>query len=253
MQRCDEAFLLGIQELGEADLILTLLVDGVGTVRGVARSARRSRRRFGGSLEPMSRVRLHWFRKEGRDLHRVQSLELATSFAAMQADPAVQAACSVLAEITRTVCREDDDDPRAFRLLGAVLNALRDGLDPWSAVRYFEYWMLRLHGLVPDLSVCTGCLRDVRTGSACVLRNAEGVVCRSCVREAGTEARELTGAERRFLDAAAGLAPAEMAPFHNGARSGGALDWLLRGSLEAFAERSFRSYRHLRSLTAGGA
>jgi DNA repair protein RecO (recombination protein O) len=253
MQRCDEAFLLGIQELGDADLILTLLVEGAGTVRGVARSARRSRRRFGGSLEPMSRVRLHWFRKAGRDLHRIESMELVESYAAMQADPAVQAACSVVAEVTRTLCRENDDDPRIFRLVGAVLDALGQGIGPWVAVRYFEYWMLRLHGLLPDLASCRSCARDLRSEPACVTRSPDGLLCRTCARDAGAEARELTAAERRLLSGAAELPPEEMAGHGDGARAGGGLDWLLRGGLESFSEKTLRSYRHLGSMTAGGA
>ena len=44
----DEAYVLTTQELGEADLIVTLLAEHHGKVRAVARSARRSRRRFGG-------------------------------------------------------------------------------------------------------------------------------------------------------------------------------------------------------------
>jgi hypothetical protein len=34
------------------------------------------------------------------------------------------------------------------------------------------------------------------------------------------------------------------------ARPGGALEALLLGALQAFAERSFRSYRHLKALGA---
>ena len=121
------------------------------------------------------------------------------------------------------------------------------------AVRYFEYWMLRLHGLLPDLSSCGSCARDLRPEPVWVTRSADGMLCRSCVRDAGSEARELTAAERRCLAAAAELPPAEMVRHADGARDGGGLDWLLRGALESFSERKLRSYRHLGSMTAGGA
>jgi len=55
-QRRDEAYVLGTSELGEADLIVTLLSEQHGRVRGVAASARKSRRRFGGAVDPMTRV-----------------------------------------------------------------------------------------------------------------------------------------------------------------------------------------------------
>ena len=81
----DEAFVLRTQELGEADLIVTLLTEHHGQVRAVARSARRSRRRFGGVLEPMTRVRAAWTEREGRDLHGLDEIEARRSFAEMQA------------------------------------------------------------------------------------------------------------------------------------------------------------------------
>ena len=67
----DESFALRTTPLGEADLLVVLLAREAGKVRGVARSARRSRKRFGGALQPLSRVRAAWTVKPGRDLHRL--------------------------------------------------------------------------------------------------------------------------------------------------------------------------------------
>ena len=149
-RRSDEAYVLRTQALGEADLIVTLLAEHAGRLRGVAASAKRSRRRFGGALDPMTRVRAAWVEREGRDLHRIESLEPARSFSSMQSEPATQAACAALAEIAGALASEEEPDPKGFRLLGAVLESLEGGLDPWVAVRYFEYWTLRLHGVLPE-------------------------------------------------------------------------------------------------------
>lgn len=250
MQRSNDAYLLGTQPLGEADLILTLLVEGEGIVRGVARSARRSRKRFGGALEPLSRVTLHWTYREGRDLHRIDSLDLTRSFADMQSDPAVQAACAVISEITRILSRENDDDPRVFRLLGAVLDALRGGLDPWAGVRYFEVWMLRLHGLLPDLRECGACRRPLEKRRAFVPRSGDALLCSRCAAEAGVRCRALARDERALLAAVLGEPPAEIAGRDRAARPGGALDWLLKDVIEGFAERALNTYRHLAVVTA---
>ncbi len=50
----DEAFVLDTRELGEADLIVTLFGQEHGKIRAVAPAARKSRRRFGGLLEPLT-------------------------------------------------------------------------------------------------------------------------------------------------------------------------------------------------------
>jgi DNA repair protein RecO (recombination protein O) len=247
-QRRDEAYVLGTSALGEADLIVTLLAEHRGRVRGVAASARKSRRRFGGALEPLTRVTAAWVEREGRDLHRIESLEPLRSFARMQADPAVQAACAVLAEITGAVVREEQSDPTTFRLLGSVLEALEGGLPPWTAVRYAEYWLLKLHGVLPDLERCAACgepfaERDLRAAGG-----ADGLLCRRCPKP--PHAALLTAADREALAAFQTRPPSDLTIDPAASRPGGALDALLRGSLQAFAERTFRTYRHLRAAGA---
>ncbi len=248
-QRHDEAYVLGTHELGDADLIVTLLAEQAGRVRGVAPSARKSRRRFGGALEPMTRVRASWVEREGRELHRIESLEMGRSYATMQADPAVHAACAVFCELGAAVAREGEADPKTFRLLGAVLESLESGLDPWVAVRYFEFWVLRLHGLLPDPSACSACGRSLAEEDPAVAIAGEGVRCVGCARTAGRAGRALTAADRAFLMAATILPPTRMGAHRQEARPGGALEEFLKGSLESFVERRFRTYRHLQAAT----
>ena len=52
-----EAIVLRTYPLREADLLVTLFTRAEGKVRGVARSAKKSKRRFGGALEPLTYVR----------------------------------------------------------------------------------------------------------------------------------------------------------------------------------------------------
>jgi DNA repair protein RecO (recombination protein O) len=248
-QATDDAYVLGTNELGEADLLVTLLAENAGQVRGVAASARRSRRRFGGALEPLTRVRARWVEKEGRELARIASLDLVRSYAAMQSDPAKLAACAVLAELARATTREGQADPGVFRLLGAVLEALERGTDPWVVVRYFEYWLLRLLGVLGDLGSCSRCGRPLARNAAWVSSHGQ-LRCSRCSREGGGTVRKLTAGAWSFLDAARRLPPAATDPHRGAARPGGCLEALLRGALEAFAERRFRTYRHLEAMTA---
>ena len=70
-------------------------------------------------------------KKPGRDLHRLDAVESLRSFAQMQAEPVRQAACAVVAEISRTFAHEGQADEDTFRLVGAVLDAIESGRDPW--------------------------------------------------------------------------------------------------------------------------
>jgi DNA repair protein RecO (recombination protein O) len=246
-QRRDEAYVLGTSELGEADLIVTLLAEHHGRVRGVGASARKSRRRFGGALAPMTRVAASWVERDGRELHRIERLEPVKSFADMQSDPACQAAVAVLCEITAAIVRDEQPEAETFRLLGAVLTALESGLHPWLAVRYAEYWTLKLHGVLPDLSHCGGCGEPFAASATRWAASASGLLCSRCPKPEG--AALLGPADLAALAAFDGTAPGALAVPADRARPSGALETLLRGTLEAFAERSFRSYRHLRAAT----
>jgi DNA repair protein RecO (recombination protein O) len=61
-----EAVVLRTYPLREADLLVTLFTRAEGKVRGVARAAKKSQRRFGGALEPLTYVRAFYEDRERR-------------------------------------------------------------------------------------------------------------------------------------------------------------------------------------------
>jgi len=228
---------------------VSLLAERNGRVRGVARAARKSRKRFGGLLEPLTRVRATWSEKEGRELHRLDALEGVRSFATMQAEPVLQAACAVLAELSEAYSRDGHSEGRSFKLLGAVLDALEHGAEPLAVVRYFEYWTLRLHGLMPELSTCSLCSAALPSAEPVRIVRRQGVLCRTCLAAAGEAGQLLTRPAREFLDSARRNPPSGLPESTAAVRPGGVLEALLLGTLESFAERLFRTYRHLSAMT----
>jgi DNA repair protein RecO (recombination protein O) len=246
--RHDEAYVLRTQALGEADVIVTLLARRHGKVRGVARSARKSRRRFGGTLEPLTHVRAAWTEKEGRELHRIDALDGVRSFAAMQADPLRQAACAVVAELADLFAHDEQPDDDTFRLLGAVLEAMEGRDSPLELLRYFEYWTLRLHGLLADTGHCAAC-GDPFPADRSAWVGADGSLhCRRCHAQAPEGARRIGPVERRFLALLRRTPPGELPEAAREARPGGAPATMLRRSIESFAERRLRTYRHLERI-----
>jgi DNA repair protein RecO (recombination protein O) len=242
----DEAYVLRTQELGENDLIVGLFTRAHGKVRGVARSARKSRRRFGGALAPLTHVRVAWVESAQRELHRLDAMECLRSFASMQSDPRIQATCAVFCEVSEAFVHEGQADEKAFKLLGAVLTALESGRDAWGLVRYFEYWMLRIHGLLPDLDSCSSCGRGLRRRRV----DANGRIgCNSCMRGESVPGRTIAPADLAFLESARQRPPESIVATGVRLGSGGALEFLLRGTLESFAEKRFRTYRHLRAAS----
>ena len=142
----------------EADQIVSLLTRDAGRIRGVAKSAARSRRRFGGALEPMTHVRAHYVVRPRQDLVRLDSFEIIRSPLSDPVDYGRVAALSFYGEVLEEMLPENDPQDAVFRLLLSVLAETRVGAI-WLPITYFALWMTRLMGWLPDLGRCTLCRR----------------------------------------------------------------------------------------------
>src|ERR1700751_956732 len=77
--RESEAIVLRTYPMREADLLVTLLTRAEGKVRGVARSAKKSKRRFGGALAWVTYVRAYYDVRERQELVRLDACEVLES------------------------------------------------------------------------------------------------------------------------------------------------------------------------------
>jgi DNA repair protein RecO (recombination protein O) len=242
--RIAEAFLLRTGSLGESDLLVTLFTREQGKIKGVARAARKSRKRFGGALEPATHVQVRFMEKEGRDLVQIQDLEIVRSYFEMQREPAVAATCAYLCEVAEQFAREEEVDELFFRLLGSVLDGLEQGVDPFLAARYFELWTCRIQGLLPDLRNCAACERPLDDGARYEPRHGE-LRCRGCAGDASgavSVGAEVLGVARQML--AQPVTALNAAP-----RAAQGLGRLALAILMQFVERPFVSRRVLEEMT----
>jgi DNA repair protein RecO (recombination protein O) len=148
-----EALVLRTYKLGEADRIVVFLTRDRGKKRGVAPNARKSRKRFGAALEPLTEVRVSYFEKERRDLVGLNYAEPVRS-PLSSPSPEALGYSHYFAELIDEWAAEADVDERLFRLGTSALEALVSGTQMDALARYFECWLLRLQGVYPaDLSV----------------------------------------------------------------------------------------------------
>jgi DNA repair protein RecO (recombination protein O) len=180
MPLCEtEALVLRTYRLGEADKIVSLLTRQFGRLRAVAAGAQRPKSRYGGTLEPLSYVRLWIFERENRDLLRINSAELAESFFSMQKDYRIQIAAQYVAEAAEKFLPDRETNDRVFRLLLAVLRAIKRTGEVNRPLIYFNYWLLRLGGFLPDFGVCASCGAGLET-SGYYAAGAHGLACGDC-------------------------------------------------------------------------
>jgi DNA repair protein RecO (recombination protein O) len=240
-----EAFVLQSRPLGEADRIVTFLTRTAGKLRGVAKGARRSRRRFGSSLELLSRVRVTYFERERSDLVRIDGADLLESFYRLQEDPVRGAVLACCAEIADAFTREAQEDEAFFRLLHAVLRAVGGGLHLDWAARYFELWTLRLHGVLPPLDSCSGCAVDLRSSGGRYDRRSAGLLCGRCRPASGLSVppAALQAARAIFT-----LAPAALSGRPASPAALNPLAALAEGIFLEVTERRFKSYEVLKQI-----
>ncbi len=199
-----EAIVLRTYPLREADLLVTLFTRLEGKVRGVARSAKKSKRRFGGALEPLTYVRAYYEDRERMDLARLDSCEVLESPLATEVTYLRAVALGHVAEVLDELLPDREANDAVFRLALSVLARLR-GSDVWMPITYFDLWMTRLMGYLPDFSECMTCGRALNGNRAFFHALADGLMCAEDKRLASSE----MSAESRTLAAQMFRSPVE--------------------------------------------
>src|SRR5580700_3668655 len=116
-----EAVVLRTWPVHESDLIVSLFSREHGRIKGIAKAALKSRKRFGGALEPMTVARAWFVERPGQELARLDQLEIMRSPLSAPVDQARLTVLSFFAEVLEEALPERDPQETVFRLLVSVL------------------------------------------------------------------------------------------------------------------------------------
>ena len=168
---------------GEADRILHLYSQDRGRIGAIAKGVRRVKSRFGGRLEPMSRVNLV-LRQGSGELCTVTAADTVHAHARLrERRDALERATAACDAVLRLLDASEANRP-AYNLLCREL-ALLDA-DPATATRAhalaFRMKLLLAAGFTPELASCASCGEPEDLGAFSA--SAGGVVCPAC--EAGS-------------------------------------------------------------------
>ena len=145
---------------GESDKILTFFTRDFGKVRGIAKGARRSRKRFQNALGLFSHLRLIFFDREGMGLMRVESCDISHSFPRIREDLKKICYGNYYLELINEMAGERERNSDAFDLLLSFLLTLETMAPQEGQLRMFEARMLSLFGYRPGMRRCGVCKRD---------------------------------------------------------------------------------------------
>jgi len=153
----EQGVVLRSSKLGEADKIVTVMTQGSGKVRAVAKGIRKTTSRFGARLEPFTHVSLMVYRGRGA-LDTVSQAEIIDPFRSLRADLGLFAAGETMLEAVDKVAEEHERNVRLFMLLLTGMRALdARPTDAAAVAESFLLKLLSLSGFHPSLRACAVC------------------------------------------------------------------------------------------------
>lgn len=178
------AIMLRRVNYGDFDLIVTFLTLTKGKISVIAKSAKKSTKRFSGILELFSLLELVCRSPHRKGLPVLEEAVLKQPFGGIRTDVLKMAYASYWAEIINTWMEDNQRDDRLYHLLVYVLGAL-DASRISAAVLsiLFQMRFLNLAGLSPQLAGCRICNRDMeRVGGELLTVDLSqgGIVCDRC-------------------------------------------------------------------------
>jgi len=176
-----EAVVIRTYNLAEADKIVVCLTRKAGLVRAVAKGARRIKNRFGAALEPFTLINLTYYQKENQELGSIRQAEIFKSNFNVSRDLDVLTGLAYMGDLIMDFSPPHQINDKLYRMLTACIDEVAHSPGEIQIVlRYFEVWVLRLEGFLPDLKRCVNCGRDFNDGQGVTLSRDLDLICRAC-------------------------------------------------------------------------
>lgn len=176
------ALVIRSQPYGESDLIVSFLTREHGVVRGLAKGALRSRKRFAGCFEPFTLLELCCVLKGG-NLARVVSADISRPHYGIREDFGRIQAGSAMLELALVLDIPAQESVTAFSLASEAVDRLGSSARPFELAAVFLIKYLDIAGFGIPAANCASCGGPI-TGTAYYL-GGEGLSCRACSKGSG--------------------------------------------------------------------
>ena len=178
-----EGLILRAVPFGESDRIVHLLTPDTGRTTAIAKGARRSVRRFGGTLDFFNHLRVQMVLPGGSRMARLEQTRLLRTFEGLRTRPRAFALGCYLLELLDRLAPEGGaprDLGRLFRFALSALDTLETREPDLRLRTLLEVCALDALGLRPELRRCVRCGREVEGPSVGFSIPDGGPVCAGC-------------------------------------------------------------------------
>jgi DNA repair protein RecO (recombination protein O) len=178
------AILLRRLDYGDFDVIITFFTLQRGKLTLIAKSAKKSARRFAGILELFSVLELVVSSGRGKGLPVLQEAVLKQPYSAIRADFRKTAYASYWAELIYNWMEDNYQQDALYYLFEHVLSELDRGQAAEAALNIlFQMRFLSLSGHRPHLAACSLChkeLENIQQAKIILDLQRGGILCGSC-------------------------------------------------------------------------
>lgn len=178
------AILLRRIDFGDFDLIVTLFTLIQGKTSAIAKSAKKSVRRFPGVLEPFSRLDVVLTQGRRKGMPVLQEATLEDPFFKIREDIVKTVYASYWAEIIYLWMAEGEPHETLYRLITHVLGELNRGETPVEVLSIlFQMRFMSIAGFRPNFDHCHACkthLDEIRHATVISDPAKGGIACPAC-------------------------------------------------------------------------
>lgn len=193
-------FVLRTLSYSESDLIVTFYSHDFGKLKGIAKGAKRSKKRFVNVFEPFSLTDIIFTRKSRDMLAFIESCDIIDHYHAIRQDMEKTLIASYFIELTDHFSPEGKKNEKVFELLQDFLIMLGRDRTSDAVVRFFEMRLLKLAGFEPAIDRCIVCKTPVTNGNAYYFHPGEGgIQCGACAKMQRYEQPISAGTVRTLL------------------------------------------------------
>ena len=178
------AIMMRIKGLGESDLLVTFFTSDRGRLKGVAKGAKRSKKRFANCLDLFCLTSLEYELKRKGSLYFLHSGKLIDAFPGLRSDFSSLSLASYMVELTEILLPLGVADTKMFELLKSSFFAIGKGKRKDLLRIQFEARAMTLGGYGIDLDKCCHCGRKYTGEGRAVFKSSKGgIACLKCQQE----------------------------------------------------------------------
>ena len=179
-----EGIILRTRDFGESDRIITIFSSLYGTLKGVAKGARRSSKRFVNSLNIFSLVDIQFRARRSGDLVWFDSCELIDGYPGIRSDYNLLLKASIMVEMTEILFPLNVQSIEMFQLLKFALDAVSNKKNTQETLIFFQIQAMNIGGFGINISRCSFCGRKYEGKGRALFHPPSGsIVCLACEKE----------------------------------------------------------------------